>query len=602
MDENRENNHIDASQEDDTNLRTRPLPFAKDPRYEDLLVHYQNGDWDASARIADELLKDFPDDPSLLEFRREINVKRSLQASSEVVEKEDRRERLKQNAGRIGIFALVLVVLLGIIIYAVSQFRTRLASNQLAAQATATYVSLSAKYENAQSFLQAERSADALELLREIQSVAPDFMGVSELIAEAERLYAVDQEYQQALQLFNQGSLEDALEIFKRIEEEQPGFRGSNQKITDIEKELEIRRLFGEIDASYLVQDWQGVIDAYDQILALDPTTSFDGLKEILFLGYLNLIQDIAGRDDVSIEDIDLATEYYYNALSLLPQNPEYASEREELQRVATSLIGNRYYLFAIDLLNTQGYSPAIMNEALRLLRLADNIGAGSPAITAEIDRAELFVTGYDAIASGRYGDAIDQLEGLYRLDAGYGDGMVQYLLYEAYMARGDLLYTYGDYVEARSDYELAETFGWGDYGNALRLFEVETRIGFTLRRLYLLNEAAEYYNYAFSLIDFEEKVYQTGDNELISDWEDAQTAFARNDEFNAARLFESVLEKIEIAYSFETVQVSRGDSIFEVSYNYGSTAQVIRDYNQLGVITVFKVDQEIVVPYIPEN
>jgi tetratricopeptide (TPR) repeat protein len=450
--------------------------------------------------------------------------------------------------------------------------------------------------------LQAERATDALELLREIQSVAPDFMEVSELITEAERLYALGQEYTQALQLYNQGSLEDALEIFKRIEEQEPGFRDTGLKIAEIEDELEIQRLFGVIDVSSQVQDWQAVIDAYDQILALDPTTSFDGLEEILFLGYLNLIREIAGSDDVTIDDIDRATEYYYNALALLPQNREFAAEREELQRVATTLIGNRYYLFAVDLLNSQGFSPSVMNEALRLLRLADNIGAGSPAITAAIEQAELFVTGYDALSNGRYGDAISQLEGLYRLDADYGDGMVQYLLYEAYTARGDLLYTYGDYVEARSDYELAETFGWGDYGNALRLFEVEIRIGFTLRRLYLLNEAAEYYNYAFSLIEFEEKAYQSGDNDLIATWEDAQVAFARNDEFNAARLFESVLEKIEVAYSFETVEVSRGDSIFEIAYNYGSTAQIIRDYNQLGVVTVFKVDQEITVPYIPEN
>ena len=38
---------------------TRPLPYAKDPLYKDLLKHYQNADWDAGLEVINSMLKEY---------------------------------------------------------------------------------------------------------------------------------------------------------------------------------------------------------------------------------------------------------------------------------------------------------------------------------------------------------------------------------------------------------------------------------------------------------------------------------------------------------------------------------------------------------------
>ena len=57
---------------------TRPLPYAKDPLYKDLLKHYQNADWDAGLDVLKSMLKEYPNDPGLLEFEHEIQMRVSM--------------------------------------------------------------------------------------------------------------------------------------------------------------------------------------------------------------------------------------------------------------------------------------------------------------------------------------------------------------------------------------------------------------------------------------------------------------------------------------------------------------------------------------------
>ncbi|MBN2045275.1 MAG: hypothetical protein JW757_09665 [Anaerolineales bacterium] len=599
-DQNLESNQFEPIEEN--NPRTRPQPYANDPAYQELLRQYQNGDWSACHDLIEELLSRYPGDPGLFEFQTEVRVKQSLQKSNLVTAKEDRRRFVFKTGAWVIIGGVVLVLVLAGAFVGIGRYQARLNYVRATQQAETLLYSLTTKLSNANDLIRSGRPTGALALLEEIQEIDPEFEGLTEAIGQAEELIRLDELYLQAGQYYAGGMLEDALATYQEIEDAMPSYKDTRLRIREVEQVIEIDRLVSVIHDSYDNFEWQAMVDAKDAIFELNPATNLTEVDEKLFTAYMNLIIEVAEKDDATLEDIDLAQEYYKAALALFPQNKEFADERAELQKLATRLISNNYYIFAMDLLETEGYGPETMAEALRLLNLANNIGAGSPAITLEIERATLFAQGFDKMARSDYEGAITDLELLYRQEPGYGNGIVQYLLFEAYQAQGDVFYTYADYDSARDNYELAETFAWGDYGNTLRLFEVEIRIGYTLRRLGLLEEAAEYYNYALNLVSYQDRVRQFGEISQIEDYEAAREALAIKDEWNAARLFETVLEDYSVIYTVEEAQAKRGQSLFMVAYNSGSTVNALRQVNDLGILTSFRYDQQIQIPLFLED
>jgi tetratricopeptide (TPR) repeat protein len=536
-----------------------------------------------------------------LEFQDEIRIKHVLQVSNEMSDKEDRRKTLIRFGMWLAIGVVVIGGLLTVVFFSMNRYQTRVNAVRETQQAQIQYQTLNTKLENAQDLLRSGRPADAMEFLEEIEAEDPEFPGLEEAVAQAEKLIDLATRYQEATQYLDDGMLEEALSAFQKIEEIEPSYRDTRIRISQAEEALEIIQLKADIETSYEQQDWQAVVDASERIMELDSATDLSGLDDKLFTAYMNLIVATADRIDATIEDIDRAQEYYRAALALFPQSREYAREREELQSLATRLIANNYYIFAMDLLKTEGYGPGTMYEVLRLLNKANTTSEGSPAIDLEIRRGTLFVNGFDKLAAGELDGGIEDLELLYRQDPDYGEGLVQYLLFEAYMSRGDLLFTYGEYDNARADYELAETFAWGDNSNNLRLFEIEIRIGYTLRRLGQLEEAAEYYNYALNLVDFRDRVRRLGEVSQIEEFEAALVAFANKDEWNAARLFETVLEDYSVIYTYEETEVKRGQSLYMLAFESGSTVGAIREENDLGIITSFKFDQVLQLPLFVE-
>ena len=108
--------------------RTRPQPFVKEPEYQELLQKYQNGDLVASERLIASLLDKYPGDPSLLDFQREILVKKSMQETSVETDKEDRRSNLIKFAIRGGIVLAIVLIVGGGILWALNRYQTGLES------------------------------------------------------------------------------------------------------------------------------------------------------------------------------------------------------------------------------------------------------------------------------------------------------------------------------------------------------------------------------------------------------------------------------------------------------------------------------------------
>jgi len=599
------NENIEAGETDSVEFPiegTRPLPYAKDPEYLDLLKQYQNADWDEALKVINSLLDKYPEDTALLEFQHEVQMRLSMQQEGQKFDRVERQEQFAKLGVRLLIGLAAAAVLFFAVRWGINLYETSVEDARLERERIALAQTLAKKYANAEKYLRADRISEALSLLDEIQAEDPAYEGVAEMIEEAQGRQNLAELYQQGREEYEDGDLVAAKGILQDVLAIDSRYKDAATLLKTIENQLRIDELIAEAAEAYETGNWLGVVEAYDEIKSIDNTTDIADLEVELFTSYMNLVIDTAEGGNATVEDVEKAEQYYRAALAIFPQNKEFERERQELQRIAINLLANKYYIYALELIEQEDYSIASMEEALRLLTKASNIGSGSPAIQSEITLLTQYLTAFDNFTARRWEAAIDGFEQLYRTNPDYADGMLKYLLYETYLARGDTFYSFAEYENARQDYNLAETFAWGDQGNKLRLFQVEIRIGSALRRLALPGEASEYYSYAFSLVNFADKL-GSDQQDLATTFQDAESSLAINDFWNAARLYEILLEDVEMIYQFETISIRRGDSLAHIAYRYNSSIDVILLYNDnLGDSFIVRSDQEIRIPTLVED
>jgi tetratricopeptide (TPR) repeat protein len=575
------------------------LAYWGDPDFQALLINFQHAEWETCMERLTHFLELYPQDKFLPAFKEDVEVRLKLQAERKQRQEADQREKLRKRSQRVTIAVVVAILasLLFVMVNTLYQARTRQARLDL--EATQLAQTLAFQYQNAESYLLAGQPAEALRLYTEIQKVDPSFADVAVKIEKARESVAIEELYQQGIQAAADGRNDQALEIFLRVDALRPKYKDTSQLIETLREEKQIAALTKTMQDAFALEDWDGVAAAYEAIKKIDPFIDLPGLKEVLFISYRNLIIDIAGRTDATLEDIETAENYYRTALALFPQNREFSSERESLQQTAIDLVANKYYLYGIGLLESSNYSSQAMREAIRLMTKADSIGSGSPAIQSEIDKAQLFLNAYESFLHQDFDSTVTGLEELRRLEDSYAGGRVKYLLYESYLAKGDALFTYADFEGAALQYQEAEKFAWRDQKNSLRLFQVEVRIAATLRKLWKVDEAASYYHDAFARAIESQLLSSSADSELKASLDQANQAYASNDMWEAVRLYEILVEEQGKFFNNQTIMAKRGETLADIAFQYGSTLEQLRRANHLGESMTLIKDQELVIPVL---
>lgn len=516
----------------------------------------------------------------------------------EINEQKQSKESIKQR--RKLILRGLMLIILGLVIVLLIMWAGNVAeTNKAEQEAALTAASLAAKLQNADSFMSADRPEDALRLYTEIQQTDPSYKDIGKKIQSAKQAMAVTDLYEQGVQSFKDGKNDQALEILAGIEKLHPNYKDTAQMIQKIEQEKQIASLVKEIDNLYSRKDWEGVIRNYEAILAIDPFIEIPDLKNVLFISYRNLILAFAERSDLTMKEIEVSERYYRNALALFPQSKEYVKEREELQKIAVERLANKYYLNAINLLESSNYSVKGLRESIRILTKANNIGSNSPAIKAEVEKAQLFLDSYDGLLQLKWDDAIKGLETLRRKEDGYAGGRVKYFLYEAYIARGDVLFAYADFEGAFLDYQEAEKFALGDEKNVLRMFQIETRIAVTFGKLERTKESAEFYHYAFEQLEYKKHLTTPEEQDLLNTLIQADLAYKKGDDFEAIRLYQIAMPQEEKLYGQIKISAKQGDTLANIAFENGTTIEKLRIANQIGENLVLGKDQELLVPLI---
>ena len=570
------------------------LIYFNDPEFQELLSAYQNAKWDFCLKRIDKFQKLYPEDNYLPSFKKEIEIRFNFENERKKQHKKERNSKLIKIWGRVFVILTVIVLTS----WGYFNYQDRILSEQQVLDASNLASSLESKFQNAENLMLAGKPAEGLKLYEEIQQVDPSFPDIDLKIEQAQKSISIEELYQEGVCAESEGDLQQALSSFLNVESLSPKYKDTQYLIEKIRIEQHIQTLIVNLQEAYSKKDWKSVASTFESIKELDPNIDLsDENLELLFISLHNLVVQTVDKGNLTLDEIESAVHYYKIAMTLFPQDKKFTAERENLQNTTTELLVNKYFLFATNLLESSNYNSQSLNEAIRILTQIENINGGSQTISQEIKKTKLFLDSYNHFLSREFDQAIVRLEELRRLEENYASGKVNYLLLESYLAYGDILFKYADFSGARDQYLEAEKYAWRDLGNGIRLFQVELRVAKVLNRLWLVDETASYYEYAFNLIDYKQHLINTGNQELLDLIEYANTSFDEGRMREAITLYEKAVEEKDKLFEYSLIEVNHGDSLPDLAFQYGCTIEMIKSVNQLGESLIIQLDQDLLIP-----
>ena len=585
----------------DSSSGDRSEYLAADPAYDELLIAYQNAEWERCNKILNALLEKYPGQSKLLDFRSDLDVQLMLRNldKSHVKTFRENKKRITLRFVTIPLIIIGIAIMIGLYILQVNQNSSLNQMVSTLVESTQTEAEVLQNLEaQARTLLQAGKAVLALDVLKQIQSIEPTYPALEELRKEAEKITQLESQYDQAMQALASNQLQDALTQLKQIQEADPQYRDVQSQIASIEQRLQIADLTEQAIKAYTDQRWFDVITAFEQVLSLDPSLTTPEMKQQLFNSYLNGIVQILENENTTFEDLAKAEEYYKKARALVPQNKQFLDERENLQKLIVNLLVRKYSQFAKDLIENQKFSEANVGQAVDFLNRASSLNPDDSTVSAELAKAQLFQIGIRNFNEFRYDPSITALAKIAFSNADYANGRLKMILYEAYCARGNQFFSLGFYLDAQRDFQAAEIIAFEKPELKLRLFQVQINTGLTLGKLRNFKDSVSYFAYALKAIDIYNRSIK--DVAFLNKLRSADIAVTEIRYFDSYNLFIDALAKVDILYAYKDVNVEKGDSLVDIAYTNTSTVQSILANNTLPKVMVINSDQTLSIPYIP--
>jgi tetratricopeptide (TPR) repeat protein len=417
------------------------------------------------------------------------------------------------------------------------------------------------------------------------------------LEARTEALLALEAEYQQAVNLFNEGKRDEALLMFRAIEEKKPGMWDVRIRIDQIETDMQIESSLQEGNAAYQAENWELVISAYENAIRLDPSINDPSIKEQLLRAYLNKIILMLQSETASIEDIENAEQYYRKAIALIPQNREFSSERINLEEVSTDLLKKKFSQLSEALLADKSQTSSSINKAVSYLRKSVNFDSKNTAMQSALKNAEYYQVAFQHFSKSEWVPAINNLTPIYSSDQTFAGGNASILLFESYYFLGKQYYSFGFYQDALKNLEQAEIVAWSNTDNLLRLFRLQILLGDTYAELENYENAVSYYRYAMNAINISSRLANRPAVE--TKFADANAA-AENEAYeNAYSGYREVLEDLEPMYVTKEVEISDGICLALFASENQSMVEAILEANNLSNDMIISFGRTLFVPTI---
>lgn len=570
-----------------------PAELLNDPDYQQLMDHYQLAEFDECLKLLESLEQRYPDHPILREFSEELQMKLSLRTLAKKSKKEQKRQKRKATFN-LSVFAIVGTLVVMVAFFVSTYLFTDIFRAQRSEQET---VQLGLLNDQAQQLLLVGKPRPAAEILDKIRALDPDYENLSALTMQTYELLQLEIKYQTAMSLLAEGKDNEALVLFKEISAERPGLWDVSQQIDAIEKANQISEFLAEGESAYNNQIWGQVISAYENALTLDPTINDPQITEQLVRGYLNEIVRMLEDEAATIEEIELAEQYYRKAVALIPQSRTFASEREDLQEASSNLLEVKFIQVAKDILADKNQTAASISKAVSFFRRAQNVNTRNTVLQQDLQNAERYQVAFKNFVEMEWVSAISNLNQLLSVDPNYAGGNASVLLFEAYYALGKQYTAARLFQDALNNFEQAEILVFDDRENLMRLFQVQIRIGDTLGQLNDYENAVSYYQYALDAIDFQQKVSSLSN--LAVQYSQANDFQINGDFESSFELFQELMTDIDIIYSVSEIEIEEGVCLALFASEYQSTMEAIIEANDLPRNMVITFGHTLNVPMI---
>lgn len=573
--------------------------YQNDPDYAALMTLYETGDFNGSLLLADDLLERYPKEAQLVQFKEDVELQIVLhQFSSARV----RNERF-QFAIILMVMATILISVAALLYQSLEQYRAETLDRLREEQALidAQQLSSIALLETqAVTFLTADKYEIAGEILDQIEEIDADYNNLPVLRETQTYFSYLESLYIQTLAHIEAGEYTEAEQTLGEISQLSENYRDIAQLRQRIANEQQIILVEQQGREAYQRQDWAEVISSYEQYALLSSQTLSNQMKSELITAYSESIILLLADDDSAIDDVRQAEQYYKSAIALVPQDKEFEEERSNLNVLILNLIVLKYTQNVKDLINTQPFSVDSINQAIRYLNAAYLLNPDNSSIKTDVTNAELYRDGLRKFYEGDFLSSIERLEALKMVASDFAGGRIDSILYEAYMARGRQRVSYGLFADALQYFESAEIIAWRYQDNKLMLFDAQANIGYVFTQLRLYDEAASYFDYAFSFVEADQKL--ASQPSLSSLYQRAAAASQGGNEMTAAQLYSQLWQDLDQAlYALTPVMVFKGDSLFAVVEQQNSSLHAILTVNQMANNAyLITRDQTLQIPAIP--
>jgi tetratricopeptide (TPR) repeat protein len=297
--------------------------------------------------------------------------------------------------------------------------------------------------------------------------------------------------------------------------------------------------------------------------------------------------------ENVSIEEIETAEQYYRKAVALIPQSRTYANERENLQEVSSNLLQLKYSQTAVDMLADSDQTLATVKKAVSYLSKAANISPENQALQSDLANAKIYQAAFQDFLNQSWARVITNLENIVLTDPGFAGDKIPTMLFESYNALGQQYHAAGFYQDAIINYEQAELIVWEDT-NLMRLFQVQLNLGETYGKLEDYENAVSYYLYAFNMLSESSNVDLAPVASLIAE---ANNRNVLGDYVTAYNSIQTALESVDQIYMMDELAVVDGVCLAFFAADHQSTLDAIIEANDLSDVMVINVGRTILVP-----
>ncbi len=574
------------------------VPHISDPVFYEAQNCFQKGEWDMGLEKLDILIERYPSKIELREFRQEMK----LRASVDEYEQEDEKSDVVKKIWRWGGSLTVLVVIVALISWGISSysswFQDQWSSVQQSIDQEVQSLDLTIKFNDAQNYLSAGRSQDALSLIESIEAQNPDYPGLDQMKADASQAVYLEEQYQESIMLQENGDLEAALAGFQAIQNEHSGYNDIPLRIQEIETSLILNDLFTQADRAFQEEDWENAIMLFESLREVSLKYEPELIEEKLIASYIKAASAVLEGETQSSDALISADHYFRKALGLRPMDAEILAAQDQVLSVFKEKLFQSYLEKAREVLDDNNDSLDALAVANTYYGLALDLFPHDTDVILERQLTNAYLGAQRSFVEGDWDAVVDGLELVYEQDKNFAGGTSRQTLYDAYMRRGRRSITNGEYGAAIEDFQRASEIADESPESVLHVYWSLIEMADVYGILGEYEKADNLYRHAVEWIGLRD-ILQESNPELVYLLDEAER-YAGIEWFRTAyRLYNRVLPAEDLIYAAVFHEIQEGDYLTQIASQYRTTVEAILSANDISDPGDISTGQRIRIPIL---